>query len=156
MTAVTESALVLIEHCLKTGGDYMDGYDSKDREPNVVIRDGAKYYVYDTRGGYPLNLKTVTVLAYHEHRTKDNWDGDFASYCIFKFDKGLGVAYNTGWWGPTFGEDQYDLDIQEDHDWKKFFDFVLTDELRKKLELVAESMEVDVAEMILLNKECDE
>jgi hypothetical protein len=41
------------------------------------------------------------------------------------------------------------------HDWKKFFNFVLTDELRSKLNESAENLDADVEETILLNKECD-
>lgn len=143
----------LIKKCLVTGGDKMEGYDSKDRDPNICLRMGAQYIVVPK---YELNLDSVIVLAQHEYKSdKSEWDGDFQSYCIFKFDKGYGVAYNTGWWGPTFGENQYDIDIQEEFNFSKFIDFVLTDELREKLKDSADNLDVDLAEMVLLNKDCD-
>lgn len=148
-----DEGLKLIARCLQDGGDELDRYDSKERPVHVTIWNGPEY---ELRQEYNLNLESVAVLAHSGFSSENSggWDGDYLEYAIFKFDKGLGVAYNIKWWGPTFGEDMYDLEIQESDDWDKFFNFVLTDDLRSKLSKMEEQLDMDIAEMILLNKHC--
>jgi hypothetical protein len=148
-----DNGIKLIARCLEDGGDEMSGYDSQSRPTHVTIWDGSTAELHHE---YKLNLNSVIVLAHGSHSdTNDVWDGDAIEYSIFKFDKGLGIARNSSWWGPTFGECKYDLEIQESHDWDNFFNFVLTDEFRRKFLKIEEQLNADLTEIILLNKECD-
>lgn len=129
MESNIDKALELIKTTLTTGGDTLVQYDNVDRDVHINIRNSFRTV---TVKEYPLNIESINILHWYDHSTsEDEWDGDYGAFAVFEYDKGFGVASHTGWWGPTFGEDQYDLDLHESECWENFDRLCLTDEMRE-------------------------
>jgi hypothetical protein len=124
-------AIALIEQCLQTGGDVLVDYNNEPRKPHINV---CNDFNTKTVEEYALNMDSIEILYVYDRKDAgDQWDGDHETAVVFKYDIGYVLAVNTGWRGPTFSEEQWDLYVHESHSWRAFDKACLTDEMREKL-----------------------
>lgn len=114
-----------------------------DHETTVHINIRHPDFTTKTVKKYKMNMDSVKVLYYlyddPYENDKDTWDGHNDTYVVFRFDKGFGMAHYHNWWGPTFGGDNYEINISPYGDWDTFDKTCLTDDMRDKcLDIIAE------------------
>ena len=142
-----DMAFELIARCLSNKDDNPECDGATESFRNIRHAD----FTTTTVDKYELNIGSVKIM--HKYSCTDNhdkWDGEFAAYVVFTFDKGYGLATHTGWWGPTFSGDTWVLDVYESHDFSIFDKTCLTDDIRADLK---ELFDKEARNILLNDKE---
>jgi len=130
-----KDAISVIMKSLTTGGDGYNMEGDYHYPPSITLRVGGQVKAALT---YDVDIDTLTIIAaYETDRTvsPDEWEGFEDAVVVFKMACGYyGLAFHTNWWSPTFGGDDYSLDITESDEWELFYNFSLSSSDREVID----------------------
>lgn len=126
-----DNPIGLIIDCLTYGGyEHTMSVDEDNKKPNInIMTDNGTITNVES---YDIDQDQITIIDTYHKETGDTWDGDSASWCLFRHANGFGLAHEASWFGPTFSAKGLEIYIYHGNNVELFDAKVLWDDIRER------------------------